>query len=137
VTDPIQDLADLSRAVQRLRLAVLVTLALAGLVAAAAGGGAPPRSGAFGRSEALYAGLALAAAAIFVRQRALNPRATPRQRLRALLVTFLLGGGLGLVGVAAALLAGERTQGLGFVVAGALFVLGAPRVARPGDPSWR
>ena len=136
IQDPIRDLERLSLAVQRLRLSLLGLFAVAGLVVVLAG--AQPSAGFLDRGQRIGLVLALAAGAIITRQTALGRSRPPRARLRGLLWSYVLSGAVGLLGVATALWAGETTQGLGFLAAAALFVIGGPsitagpRAARPG-----
>jgi hypothetical protein len=132
VADPIQELDDLARSLQRLRFSVLGMLAVGGAVVAASGD--LPSTGPFTKVHGLALALGLATGAIFARQAATAPRRPLRQRIRWLMASYLAAGAIGLTGIAVALLAGERTTGLGYLAAGALFVLGAPRVVLPGRP---
>ena len=132
MADPIHELDELARSLQRLRLAVLALLLAGGAVVAVAGD--LPRTGSFTKAHGLALALGLATGAIFARQAATAPRRPLRRRIRALMLSYVAAGAIGLTGVAVAFLAGERTTGLGYLAAGGLFVLGAPRVQLPGRP---
>ncbi|CAG0960531.1 hypothetical protein MYXO_00728 [Myxococcaceae bacterium] len=78
--------------------------------------------------------LAITVGIFVVRQVAI--RARGRSRLRALLATYLLSGGLGVLGALLALAGDDGSRGAALALAGAIFALGtAPGLGLRGAPS--
>lgn len=128
----------LGEALRRVRWSVVALLVLcAGVIAAQAAGGGVLPAPALERSLLALA-LGLAIGSIFTRQLAAVLRVAPRTRLRLLLASYLLAGGIGLVGVASARLEGDRGRALLYVCAGAIFALRSaslpPGARRAGTP---
>ena len=124
--DPLQP------SLRRVRLCVLALLAVCAAVIATQSGGDPqdlaPRV-----DRLLLTALGLALASIFARQLATAPKAGLRARVWLALTSYLLAGGIGLVGVTAVQLGSDRARGLLYVCAGAIFALRptSPHRSRP------
>ena len=120
--------AALNRALRGVHRSVLATLAVcAGVIAVTA----EATTAGIARGYA-YAATALAAVAILTRPRRAAV-ANPRSHVAFSLASLLSAGGVGLVGVAAALAGTPRTTALLYVLAGAIFALRPPQpiAARP------
>ncbi len=108
---------------RRVRWSVLATLGVcAGVIVfqtTGAGDAKPHETQDFFTGAAFALGLA----AILSRAPATRPKRAPRQRVNALLLSLLLAGCLGLLGVAAASVTGARETPLLYTLAGALFSL--------------
>jgi len=135
---PATDLA-LNRALRGFHRGVLALLAIcAGAIALSPEPGTAVISAATKRSFTAAA-VALAIASILARRRRPTaPIAHPRAHVTLSLASLLCAAGLGVVGVAFALVGGERSTALVYALVGALFSLRAPAPIGsrpPADPS--
>ena len=128
MTPPPPDPAPVDRALRTTHRSVLGLIAVCAIVIAAQQ--ASPDAAELNRDFTLVA-IALAAVSIIARRTAEVPRAAPRQRVIGVLVGYLAAAGIAIVGVAAAVGAGEKRSGLIFALAAAIFSL------RPPPPTLR
>ncbi len=122
-------------ALRRVHLSVLVGLALCALVAATGRGPAAGDVTSPSNAPITVSAVALAAGSVLARRAASAPGAGARRRLPLTRASLLLAGGVGLAGVAAALLAGDRKAGLLYALGGVILILRPPpRLAESPDP---
>ncbi len=116
-------------ALRRVHRSVLAGIGLCALVAATHDASAPGDVTA--HAPVTWAAVALAAGSVLARRAATAPSLAPRGRLIFSLASLLLAGGVGLAGVAAALLAGDRQAGLLYALGGAILILRPPPALAP------
>ncbi len=127
--------AALDASLRRVHRSVLVLLALCALVAASAPVDEPGDVTAPDHSTITLCAVALAGGSVLARRLATAPRVGPGRRLWLGLASLLLAGGVGIAGVAAALMAGDRSAGLLYTLGGASLILRPLRPsAAPRDP---
>ncbi|UCE87295.1 MAG: hypothetical protein JSU66_06110 [Deltaproteobacteria bacterium] len=118
MTDAARDAAELRRGLRRVRLSVAAGLAVCALLVATRPGGAADASGTY-----LALAFALALGSILSNQAASRPGRSVRSHVQLSIASALCAGGIGLVGVAAWLGAGNRNLAIGCILCGALFAL--------------
>ena len=127
----------LNRALRSVHGSVLATLAVCAIAIALA---EPPEAPAGAPSiprGTTYVAVALAVASIATRRRHATPGTSARTYVGLSLTSLLCAGGVGVVGVTAALAGGPRAQALAFVLAGAVFALRPPAPVALRPPADR
>ena len=120
---PSPDPSQLDAALRRVHRGVLATLAVCALLIGAAAGAGEGFSEMEVDRRWSVAALALAAGTILTRR---STKGTPRQIVYRTLVSMVLAGGLGLLGVAIALREDQTTVGLLYTLAGGILSLRPP-----------
>lgn len=130
---------DLLQGLRRVHRGVLATLAVCALVIVAEAN--PADDVGLGGADRRFtvAALALGVGSIVARRQAAAPRTDPRLRLPLAIGALCLAGGIGLLGVALAVLQDEREAPLLYVLGGVILALRAspsllPRVASGDGP---
>ncbi len=122
-------------ALRRVHRSVLAGIGLCALLAATSGASTEGDVTSPAYTPITLTAVALAAGAVLARRAATAPGAPARRRVTLTLASLLLAGGVGLSGVAAALIAGDRRAGLLYALGGAILILRPPpALAVPPDP---
>jgi peptidoglycan/LPS O-acetylase OafA/YrhL len=129
---------DLNLALRRVQRSVLATLAVCAGVIAFSGESRASADATALSPRFTYTAIAFGLLSIVTRRRPGRPLASPRTHVALSLVSLLAAGGVGIVGVAAALSGEPRATALLCVLAGAIFALRSPAplaIRPPAEPS--